>query len=202
MPFIEKPIDRDFFIAWPKRAIQLRQLNRTVEQQNVKLEEVVSERTAALERSNEELQATMQALRQSEYRYRHLIHALPAALYTCDAEGHVMLYNEAAVALWGRVPELVRDLWCGLWRIYKLDGTPMPLELCPMAIAIREGRPIRGKEILIERPDGGRSHVLPYPDPVFDASGLVIGAVNMLVDLGEHKRIETASCRLERKQDS
>ena len=37
------------------------------------------------------------ALRLSEARYRNLIHAISAAIYTCDAVGRVTLYNQAAV---------------------------------------------------------------------------------------------------------
>ena len=129
-------------------------------------------------------------LRERELQYRQLVHALPAALYTCDAQGRVMLYNEAAVALWGREPKVGKDLWCGSWRIYEPDGTPLPLDQCPMAVAIREGRSIRGKEMVIERPDGTQRYVLPYPEPIRNASGEVIGAVNMLVDLTERKWAE------------
>ena len=39
------------------------------------------------------------ALRESEHRYRQLIHALPGAVYTCDAQGRITLYNEAAAEL-------------------------------------------------------------------------------------------------------
>jgi len=131
-----------------------------------------------------------QALRRSEQRYRQLIRALPAAIYACDAEGRVTLYNDAAAALWGREPEIGIDLWCGSWKIYKPDGSPLPLENCPMAIAIREGRAILGQEIIIERQDGTRRWILPYPDPIRDDSGAVIGAVNMLVDLTERKQLE------------
>jgi PAS domain S-box-containing protein len=190
--FIKKPIDRNHFVAWLKRAIEFRHLSRELEDHNAKLEGLVRERTAELERINEALLGTLDTLRESERRHRHLVHALPAAVYTCDAEGHVMLYNDAAVGLWGRVPEIGKDLWCGSWKIYEPDGTPMALETCPMALAMRSGRPVRGKEIVIERPDGGRSHVLPYPDPILNASGAVVGAVNMLVDLTERKRVETA----------
>jgi len=130
------------------------------------------------------------ALRESEKRFRHLVQSLPAAIYTCDAQGRITLYNEAAVALWGRHPELNQDLWCGSWRIFNLDGSPIALETCPMAVAIREGRSVRGREIIIERPDGSRAHVLPYPDPIHDSSGAVVGAVNMLVDLTEQKRAD------------
>lgn len=58
-----------------------------------------------------------------------------------------------------------------------------------MAKAIKEGRPILGQEIVVERPDG-TGCVLPYPDPIRDASGTVIGAVNMLLDLTERKQLE------------
>ncbi len=159
-----------------RKTQQLERLNRELEQR-------VVERTA-------ELEASTGRLRESEERYRHLVHALPVAIYTCDAQGRITLYNEAAVALWGREPEIGKDLWCGSWRLYNPDGTPLPLEECPMAVAIREDRPVRGQEIVIERPDGTRSYVLPYPDPIHDASGAVVGAVNMLVDLTERKRAE------------
>lgn len=49
--FISKPIDRDYFIAWLTRAIQLRQLNRCVEQQpeRKRAEDAVRDRERFLE---------------------------------------------------------------------------------------------------------------------------------------------------------
>jgi PAS domain S-box-containing protein len=129
-------------------------------------------------------------LRQSEERYRHLVYTLPAAVYTCDAEGTILLFNRAAVELWGREPETGVDKWCGSWRIFYPDGTPMPVDQCPMSEAIRTGRGIDGREIVIERPDGSRSSVMVYPHPVRDSSGAITGAVNMLVDITERKRSE------------
>ena len=129
-----------------------------------------------------------QALRHSEARYRDLIQALPAAVYTCDERGRITLYNQAAVTLWGREPEMGRDLWCGSWKLYLPDGQPLSLDECPMAVTLREDRPIRGREIVIERPDGTKRHVLPHPEPIRDAAGKTIGAVNMLVDITETKR--------------
>jgi PAS domain S-box-containing protein len=121
---------------------------------------------------------------------------LPAAVYTCDAQGMITFYNRAAVDLWGREPSLGQDLWCGSWKIYQPDGTPMSLDECPMAVALREGRSIRNVEILIERPDRTRRHVMPYPDPIRDAAGNVTGAINMLIDISEQHRAEESQARL------
>ena len=131
-------------------------------------------------------------LRQSEERYRHLIHALPAAVYTCDAQGRITLFNQAAVELWGRTPEIGRDLWCGSWRIHRPDGTPLPIDECPMALAIKRGETHHGEEIIIERPNGERRSVLVYPHPLRDPHGVLMGAVKMMVDITESKRVEAA----------
>ena len=64
----------------------------------------------------------------SEQLFGHLINILPVAVYTCDNSGFITYYNEHAAKLWGRRPELGRDLWCGSWKIYSSDGTPLPLD--------------------------------------------------------------------------
>ena len=129
---------------------------------------------------------------EGESRYRQLVQALPAAVYTCDSEGRILQYNRAAALLWGREPVIGKDVWCGSWRIFRPDGSPLPLDTCPMAIALKEGRSVYGEEIIVERPDGVRRNVLPHPRPIFDASGKVVQAVNMLIDITEHKMHEQA----------
>lgn len=129
-------------------------------------------------------------LKESEKQYRTLIQHLPEAVYTCDADGYIQLYNTAAVTLWGSEPKAGQDKWCGSLKAYNSDGTPLPLERCPMAVAIKEKRPVYGQEIIIERPDGTVRHVLPYPSPVFDQDGSLTGAVNMLIDVTEKRERE------------
>src|SRR5215203_3815508 len=62
---------------------------------------------------------------------------------------------------------------------------------CPMAMALKEGRPIRGYEAVAERPDGRRVPFIPFPTPLRNAAGELVGAVNMLVDISERKESET-----------
>ncbi|MBA2250542.1 MAG: PAS domain S-box protein [Chitinophagaceae bacterium] len=120
-----------------------------------------------------------------------IIQSLAAAVYTCDENGYIKLYNKAAATLWGREPEIGKDLWCGSWKIYEPDGvTRVSLDACPMAVALKEGRSIRGVEIIVERPDGERRNIMPHPDPIFNSSGKVVEAVNMLVDITDLKQKE------------
>jgi PAS domain S-box-containing protein len=125
-----------------------------------------------------------------------ILDALPVAVYTTDAEGRITYYNQAAVELWGYAPKLGTAFWCGSWRLYWPDGRPMAHEECPMALAIKEARPIRGVEAVLERPDGIRIPFRPYPTPIKDASGKVISAVNLLIDQTERKQAELDSARL------
>ena len=142
--------------------------------------------------SESEMDTTNPVLTESEHRYRQIIQGLPAAFYTCDPKGKIKSFNEAAAVLWGRQPQIGKDLWCGSWKIYRTDGSLLPLDECPMAITIRDGVPMLAQEIVIERPDGVRRHILSHPQPVFDAAGNMVEAINMLVDITEHRKAEEA----------
>ena len=130
------------------------------------------------------------ALRQSERLFHEVINALPAAVYITDAEGRLTHFNQAAVELSGRVPELGTDHWCVTWKLYYPDGTPMSHDECPMAIALKERRAVHGAEAIGERPDGTRFWFTPYPTPLFDNQGNVVGGINMLVDITQRKMAE------------
>jgi PAS domain S-box-containing protein len=137
--------------------------------------------------------------RARDRRFRQLLDALPAAVYTTDAAGRITFYNEAAAVLWGCRPELGKSEWCGSWRIFWPDGRPLPHDECPMAIALKENRAVRGAEAIAERPDGTRVPFIPYPTPLHDASGKLVGAVNMLVDITDRKRAEEQQALLIRE---
>ncbi|UYB53683.1 PAS domain S-box protein [Xanthomonas sp. AM6] len=131
-----------------------------------------------------------EALREREHQLRQILNALPAAIYMTDAQGKITFFNEAAIDFSGRRPVLGSDEWCVTWRLYEADGTPLPHDQCPMAVALREQREIRGVEAIAERPDGTRVPFMPFPTPLRDEDGTVIGAVNMLVDITTRKRAE------------
>ncbi|MEI9885073.1 MAG: PAS domain S-box protein [Rhizomicrobium sp.] len=137
-----------------------------------------------------------ESLLSRERHFRKVLDELPAAIYTTDPLGRITYYNEAAALLWGHAPAIGTSEWCGSWKLFWPDGTPLPHGDCPMAVAIRERRMVRGIEAIAERPDGTRVPFMPYPTPIFDEAGALIGAVNMLVDLSDRKKTEEFHARL------
>jgi len=140
----------------------------------------------------EELREKAAALRESERRYRDMIDALPVAIYTTDTDGRLTHFNPAAIEFSGRMPDLGTDRWCVSWKLYCPDGSLMPHEECPMAIAINEGRIIRGVEMIVERPDGTRIWSTPYPGLLHDSQGRITGGINLLLDITGRKQVEDA----------
>ena len=132
-----------------------------------------------------ERKKAQEILDESGEHFRRLVKGLPAAVYSCDAMGRINFYNDAAVKVWGREPEIGEELWCGSFKLFNPDGSPLPAENSPMAKAFKEGRAIMGDEIIIERPDGTRSNVRVYPQPEFGLSGEITGAINMGFDITE-----------------
>jgi PAS domain S-box-containing protein len=82
------------------------------------------------------------------------------------------------------------------WKLYRTDGTPMPHDECPMAVSLKEGRIVRGVEAIAERPDGTRVWFTPYPTPLRDADGRIVGGINMLVDITERKSADDMKAKL------
>jgi PAS domain S-box-containing protein len=123
-------------------------------------------------------------------RLRDTLDALPTAVYTADADGHINFYNKAAADLWGVAPAIGTSVRAAPWSLRYPDGSPMPLAECAMTRTIAERQPIRNTEVVLERPDGTRVPIMPYPTPLYDAAGEFVGAVNMLLDITHRKEAE------------
>jgi len=98
--FIQKPIDRDFFLAWLQRAIQLRRLTRHVEEQN----RVLHRQTEELERLVEHRTAS---LRESERRLAHALDATADGVWDWNIKTGEVLYSRRWIESLGYTPEEV-----------------------------------------------------------------------------------------------
>ena len=136
--------------------------------------------------------------------FDRVLETLPTPAYVCDANGLITYYNSSARALWGREPRLrdPRDRFCGSFRLFTPDGTPIPHDRCWMALALQHERAYHGEEIVIERADGTRYTALAHISPFHDADGRLLGAVNVLVDITERKQLESRLRDADRAKDA
>jgi PAS domain S-box-containing protein len=139
-------------------------------------------------------------LTRQDNTHRQILDSLPVAIYTTDQHGTITYFNRAA-ELAGREPEVGKDKWCP-FKLFTPDGKELPHDECPMAIALKENRPVRNQEAMAQRPDGSFFPFLPYPTPIRDEDGNLIGAVNMLLDLTDRQCAEEARFHLSAIVDS
>jgi PAS domain S-box-containing protein len=120
--------------------------------------------------------------------------AIPTGFCVCRADGTLLRYNERAVELWGRAPQLgdAGEFSETNFRRYTAQGVPLPFTASPVAATLRSGVPVRGVELLIERPDGSQIPVLMNVAPLKNAEGRIDGAVCSFQELTERKRAEEA----------
>jgi two-component system, LuxR family, sensor kinase FixL len=116
---------------------------------------------------------------------QEMLDVIPAAVYTCDAQGLITYFNPYAEALWGRAPKLrdAQTRYCGSYQMYLSDGTPIRHEECWMARALREGRAYISREVVVERYDGTRVLGEAYAYPLHNDQAQLVGAVNLVADI-------------------
>jgi PAS domain S-box-containing protein len=137
-----------------------------------------------------DLERTRNELKQQDRTYHQILDGLPVAIYTTDKDGTITYFNRAAADLAGRQPRIGKDKWCVTFKLFTADGKQLPHGECPMAIALKENRPVRNQQAVAQRPDGSFFPFLPYPTPLQDEHGNLTGAVNMLLDLTDRQRAE------------
>jgi len=126
----------------------------------------------------------------------------PEAVYLCDLDGRVTAFNAAAETLWGRTPVIGNEYWCGSKTMFTAEGVELPHDQCPMAIAIRERREVGRIEAMLERPSGERRYVLAHPRLTRDAQGQITGAINVVIDITERRRLEDQLREVDRRKDA
>ena len=137
-----------------------------------------------------ELSAFVSRNNSSETVLGEIMDALPVAIYMTDAQGRLTYFNPAAAKLSGRTPEIGTDQWCVTRKIFLADGTPLPHDQCPMAVALTGDEVPAGMECIAERPDGTRFWFTPYPAVLRDAEGRIVGGINVLIDITERKNAQ------------
>ena len=121
---------------------------------------------------------------------RRLLEALSEAVIACDAQGNLTLFNNTA-RLWHGLDTcpLPPECWPSHYHLYEADGsTPLPWTQTPLLRALR-GEHVRNAEISIVL-GGAARHVLANADPLYASDGQQSGAVVVMHDITERKRVE------------
>ncbi len=121
-----------------------------------------------------------------------ILELLPIATFICDANGTILQYNRHAVAFWGGAPDpgQTHDQFRESARFYELDGTPVARSM--VAEVLKTGTPVRDVERIVEHADGKRLIVSVNIDPLRNAKGELVGAVNCFLDITARKRADAA----------
>ena len=77
---------------------------------------------------------------------RNLVSIISLAAFLVDVEGDIVFYNDAASAIIGSPFEetgtITREQWNARLQPSDEHGAPLPADQLPLAVAVREGRPV------------------------------------------------------------
>lgn len=121
-----------------------------------------------------------------------LLEVLPIATFVCDAEGRIVQYNRRAAEIWAREPEpeQTHESFIQHTKLYEADGTPAPSSLLSRVLAT--GVSEHDVERRVRRPDGNEIVVLVNIEPLRNARGEIIGAVECMLDVTDRERMTAA----------
>ena len=124
------------------------------------------------------------ALRESEEKYRALLHNIQAGVVVHGADSRILASNAKAQELLG----LTEDQILGKaamdldWKFLREDGTPMPLKDYPVNQVLKTQRPLQNFIIGICRPQRDDvMWVMLNADPTFDASDDASGSLREII---------------------
>jgi len=165
-------------------SLRQHELTETAELLNLQLQQEIIERKS--------VEAT---LRESEKRFHTLFQLAPVGVYSCDATGMIKDFNRRAAEMWGREPNLndPDERFCGSVKLFRLDGSIIPRDRCPMADVLTSRIPeARDVELIVERFDGTRVSAAMNIRPLWNLRGEITGAINCFYDITERKGSEAA----------
>lgn len=119
---------------------------------------------------------------------------LPIAICIYDRVGKIVRYNQSALEIWGRTPQtdVTHQAFVAGCKFFSSDGRLLSYSEMPLARVLQTGLAMREQEFTVERPDGSRITTIVNINPLRDADGKVVGAINCIRDVTERKLFDEA----------
>jgi len=187
-------------MLWLRNGIkQLEEAKDTIEEQSTELgdeltrSQSLSDRLAA---SNDDLQQANTAAESARVRFEQLLQSTDESIFGMDAAGVCTFVNASGAQLLGyeRNELLGRNIHEVLHH-HHADGSPYPLEQCPIHKAMVDGTSVRiADEVFWTRT--GRAVPVEYTSSPILSNGRTVGAVIAFNDITARKRAERERERL------
>ncbi len=131
------------------------------------------------------------ALRDHQEQLRLILDSTGEAIYGIDLQGRCTFCNPACLRLLGYADpsELHGRNMHALIHSKRADGSPYPVEECPIYRAFREKRGSHSCDEVLWRKDGSAVPVECWSHPIL-SNGECLGAVVTFVDISERRRLE------------
>ncbi len=132
-------------------------------------------------------------LRESEERVRLILDSTAEGIFGCDSQGTCLFCNPAAARLLGYddPAELLGQNMHTLEHHTRADGTPYPIEECPIYVGFQKGEGVHRDDEVYWRKDGTSFPVEFWSHPIV-RDGKTIGAVVTFVDITQRKSVDEA----------
>jgi PAS domain S-box-containing protein len=158
---------------------------RALQKSHDELEFRVEERTA-------ELKENQARLEQAEERSRLLLESADEGIFGVAKDGLVNFINPAGLAMLGfEADELIGQKIHPLIHHTRPDGTPYPVEECPMHHSLTQGTIGNQDDEVLWRKDGSSFHV-EYTSVPIRKNDSIAGTVVVFRDISERKEAEQA----------
>jgi formate hydrogenlyase transcriptional activator len=129
----------------------------------------------------------------SEERIRLILDSASEAICGCDSEGTCLFSNPSAARILGYddPAELIGKNMHALEHHTRKDGTPYPIEECPIYIGFQKNEDVHRDDEVYWRKDG-TSFPVEYWSHIVVREGKTLGAVITFIDVTERKNAEAA----------
>lgn len=144
----------------------------------------VSERKAA----EAEREMMSRQLDFQQTRFEAVVEQLPVGVVIAEApSGRIVYHNELTRTIFRQEVGPEETLSFERWKLFRLDGTPVPIGEFPLIRAIEKGETVYGEEYGISRGDGSRGYILINATPLRDITGDIISGLAAFSDVTERK---------------
>ncbi|MBF0416021.1 MAG: PAS domain S-box protein [Magnetococcales bacterium] len=176
---------------------KLEQVTQELHSLNQGLEHKIAERTLQLQHKVQTIEDTTRAMTDLAQHHQLILDSVGDGIYGVDLAEHTTFINRAGAAMLGwNVSDLIGKHQHDIMHHTRQDGSPYPVQECPIYMTIRDGQSrMRNEEIFWCR-DGSYFPVDYRVTPIHDKSNDVLGSVVVFRDITERVQAQKTNQQL------